>query len=107
MMKRTPVHTCLWAHPHPLRGLPLVRMQLVVMDDEGGPCQRVWCLLELWTTVRVKGPDALHLVMPKQSSADLHSVFQKVGTWSSMPVAGVSAAAQPSRQGLAHRHCVC
>ncbi len=53
---------------------------VVVMDAEGGPCMRVWCLLELWTALRLKGPEALHLVMPKATpKATLSAVFKTVG----------------------------
>uniref|UniRef100_A0A7S2QU83 NACHT domain-containing protein n=1 Tax=Chlamydomonas chlamydogama TaxID=225041 RepID=A0A7S2QU83_9CHLO len=35
---------------------------LVILDKEGGPLRRVWCLYEFWNTLKVKGPEGLHML---------------------------------------------
>ena len=47
---------------------------IVVMDEQGGPLMRVWCLLEVWTTMELKGLGELHIVM--SSSASKQQVSQ-------------------------------
>ena len=41
---------------------------IVVMDEQGGPLMRVWCLLEVWTTLQLKGLGELHIIMPSSAA---------------------------------------
>ena len=53
---------------------------IMVMDEQGGPFMRVWCLLEVWTTLQLKGLGELHIVM--SSSASKQQVSRAfVVTW--------------------------
>jgi hypothetical protein len=52
--------------------------QIVVMDESGGPLVRVWCLLEVWTTLKLKGPEALHIMTPGFSLRQLSAAFEQV-----------------------------
>ena len=48
----------------------------MVLDAEAGPLGRVWCLYEIWTTVREKGLGALHLLTYGFTNSDIRDCFQ-------------------------------
>lgn len=49
---------------------------VVVLDAEAGPLGRVWCLYEIWTTIREKGLGALHLLTYGFTNSDIRDCFQ-------------------------------
>ncbi|GFR45284.1 hypothetical protein Agub_g6392, partial [Astrephomene gubernaculifera] len=51
---------------------------LVVLDHEAGPLGRVWCLFEIWLTVREKGLGSLHLLTYGFTNNDIWDCFQAI-----------------------------
>ncbi|KAG2484060.1 hypothetical protein HYH03_017080 [Edaphochlamys debaryana] len=51
---------------------------LVVLDHQAGPLGRVWCLFEIWITVRDKGLGALHLLTYGFTNNDIRDCFQAI-----------------------------
>ncbi|GLI70609.1 hypothetical protein VaNZ11_015539, partial [Volvox africanus] len=51
---------------------------LVVLDSQAGPLGRVWCLFEIWITVREKGMGSLHLLTYGFTNNDIRDCFQAI-----------------------------
>ncbi|GLC35175.1 hypothetical protein PLESTB_000562600 [Pleodorina starrii] len=51
---------------------------LVVLDNQAGPLARVWCLFEIWITVREKGLGSLHLLTYGFTNNDIRDCFQAI-----------------------------
>lgn len=48
------------------------------MDESGGPLVRVWCLLEVWTTLKTKGSDSLFLQTTGFSLLQVAQAYKQV-----------------------------
>ncbi len=48
----------------------------MVLDHQAGPLGRVWCLFEIWITVREKGMGSLHLLTYGFTNNDIRECFQ-------------------------------
>ncbi|EFJ51290.1 hypothetical protein VOLCADRAFT_116515, partial [Volvox carteri f. nagariensis] len=82
----SPFHYLVRSHPGEGHDSDLVQVSnaittasggtLVVLDRQAGPLGRVWCLFEIWITVREKGLGSLHLLTYGFTNNDIRDCFE-------------------------------